>query len=233
MGERAVAGTKKSARAGSQALWSGLSAPPGTRKYPDQADLAADEARVLGQGLQRGGGALEQQVVERALMRAGERAQLAGHGEGDQEMRHGQEQRALLREPALGGVVLALWTVAVLARMIGVDQLLARLTEVDLSAQALGAAGLDVVQGAPVRGQHARAEARAVLRPVAAEDLRQLHRRSPVSEVLHQRIDGLRGAAVGLIGEVGIDRSGAGRVVAQILLDVARESMPRSSRCVA
>jgi hypothetical protein len=39
---------------------------------------------------------------------------------------------------------------------------------------------------------------------------------------LHQRIDGLRGEAVGFIGEVGIDRGRAGRVVAQILLDMAQ-----------
>jgi len=87
-------------------------------EHAHQTESATDKARVLGQLQQGLGGRAEEQVVDRLLLRASQGPQLGGQGEGDQEVRDGQQQLLLLVQPLIGLLVAALGTVPVLAGVI-------------------------------------------------------------------------------------------------------------------
>src|SRR2546427_11568473 len=89
-------------------------AGPGVQ-HAQQADSAADEARVLGQFQQRRGGSAKEQVVDQLLITAGEGAQLFRGGEGDEGVIDGEKGNLLRGLPFMGLFVAALRTAAVLA----------------------------------------------------------------------------------------------------------------------
>jgi hypothetical protein len=79
----------------------------------------------------------------------------------------------------LGLVILAFGTVPILAGVVAVMMLLARLTVQEVAAESLSAALLDVLHGPQMRGRHPVAKLCAVLRAVEAEDVSDLyHHRS-------------------------------------------------------
>ena len=108
-------------------------------------------------------------------MGADHRPELGGHGEGDQVVGYGQQFASLAVEP-LGDIgVTALGTGPVVAGVIGIVQL-AAVAAVELPAQGGGAAGQKGGDGAPMRGQEARAIFPLIRRPVPAQDCGQWDR---------------------------------------------------------
>ena len=81
----------------------------------------------------------------------------------------------MLIEPAIGPIVLALWTMAVLARVILGMFLLALGAAVDMAAHGFGATGADVLYGPPMaRRQQPVLVLGEIFRAVQAKDVRQL-----------------------------------------------------------
>ena len=118
-------------------------------------------------------------------MAASERPELAGQGERDEEVRHGQQQVSLLLQPAQRLVVLALGTVPVAAGMVEVLSLVAVRAMVDVSTQDRSAAPLNGPHDLVVAGRHPVAEAGTVLGSVPLEDRGHLyHARSAMSRVI-------------------------------------------------
>jgi len=140
-------------------------------EHAHQTESATDKARVLGQLQQGLGGRAEEQVVDRLLLRASQGPQLGGQGEGDQEVRDGQQQLLLLVQPLIGLLVAALGTVPVLAGVIAVTLLLTLVTEIDLPAASGGAALFDVEHGPEMGRQHAAAELLPVLWAMPPENI--------------------------------------------------------------
>ena len=131
-------------------------ARPGVQ-HGEGTDLTADELRV---GAQRGesieGGA-KQHGQQRPLVRANDASELGRQREHDVKVGHRQHQLALSREPALRGVVSALRTRAVSARVIEQVLGVAARAVREVAAQRRGAAARDGAQGADMTGQHAPA----------------------------------------------------------------------------
>ena len=71
-------------------------ARPGLQ-HAEYANLSSQEARILGELLQSCGGSAKEQRVDRAWVLSCQRSQTRGQREGDQKVRHGQQQRLLLR----------------------------------------------------------------------------------------------------------------------------------------
>ena len=109
-------------------------------------------------------------------MRADDHTQLLGDGEGDQVIRHGQESPPLALQPFGGVGVAALGTGTMIARVIS-KVLPAAAAPEELASQCGGAAGKNGRDGAPVRGQQARAKLPFIRRPVAAQDFSQWNQR--------------------------------------------------------
>jgi hypothetical protein len=87
-------------------------APPGLQDA-EHANLSAQQAPVLGQPLQSRGRRRKQQRIDRLRLLAGESTQLGRQRKGDQKGADRQQQRQLLGEPGLAGLVLTSWAVAV------------------------------------------------------------------------------------------------------------------------
>ena len=82
-------------------------------------------------------------------------------------------------EPLVRLIILALWTVAVLAGVVAVEALLALVTEIELAAKRLGAAVFDSVHRPEMRRRHPVSELRPIFRTMEAEDVGDLdHQRS-------------------------------------------------------
>src|SRR5208337_3538594 len=77
-------------------------------------------------------------------------------------------------EPSLCLVRMALGTAAVLAGVVGIDFLAAPLAAPEVPAKRLHAAGNNIGDGAPVRGQNPRAVRHKIAFREAAEDVRNL-----------------------------------------------------------
>jgi hypothetical protein len=140
---------------------------------PDQAELSADKTRILGQKLGCLCRSMEEQVIDKSLVRAGEWAQGGGDGEGEHEVRDRQQKILLLLQPLLSLVVLALWTVAVAARVVAVLGLVALGAGIDLTAQGGSTALLDGAHGLPVAGEQAVGVLLTISRTELAEDVSQ------------------------------------------------------------
>src|SRR6266545_3615075 len=147
------------------------------------AHLPTQEARVLSQLLERGRGRTKEQRVDRLGLLSSERAELRRQCKGDQEVGNRQQQRLLLGEPGLGSVLLTRWAVAVATGMVAVAGDLARRAGVDVATKGLGTTLGDRLQRLKqALGQRA-AKARAIGRPVAAEDLTKGGHRRPAASV--------------------------------------------------
>ena len=148
----------------------GQVASPGMQDA-DQAELSADKTRILGQLLCCCCRGLKEQIIEKGLVRAGERAQCGGDGEGEHEVRHWQQKILLLLQPFLGFIVLAFWAVTVSAGVIAVLGLMALRAGEDLPSQCGCAALLNCVHGPTVAGEQALGIFLAVGGTVLAEDV--------------------------------------------------------------
>lgn len=148
-------------------------AAPGVQDA-EHADLSAEEARILRQELGGSCGGAEEQVIDQGLMAACQRAQSSRDGEGEHEVGHAQEQVLLSLEPLLSLLVLAFGTVAVAAGMVAVADQVALGTGVELSAESLGAAGLNCVHSPAVRREQPVGVLLAIGGAVTAEDVGQL-----------------------------------------------------------
>ena len=134
-----------------------------------EADLGS-EIFVVASDIPQGAGAfLQEQRIKVLLVGPDHLPELGRDGEGDQVIGHGQQFASLAVEP-LGGIgVAALGTGAVIAGVIGIV-LLAAVALVELPAQGGGAAGQNGGDGAPMRGQEARAKLLLIRRPVPAQN---------------------------------------------------------------
>ena len=190
-------------------------------EHAGHGDLAADEAAVLGQLHDGGGRGLEQDRVDDFLVRTGQWPEFGRQGGGDEEMGDGQQFVLLFVQPRLCFLVSAFGTVPVFAGVIAVDDVAAVLirAEVGVAAHCFGAAVFDVAHGPELAGQDFASVSFSVLRPMAAEDIRQF--RHCRLEVGHELVDAQRPGRLCPVGEMGIDRGGGGRVVAEIFLDQA------------
>src|SRR6266581_4308285 len=139
--------------------------------------------QIGGELEQRGGGRGHEQPVDALLVRAGKAAQLGRKGEGDEVVGARQQARALLVEPALSLVPVALGTMPVPARMVAVLPRAAVIAGLHVAAEGRRAARRDVVQGAELRGMQERAMEPAVDVPDRADDVRELeHRRGRAAQ---------------------------------------------------
>ncbi len=150
----------------------GQVASPGMQ-YPDQAELSADKTRILGQKLGCICRSTEEQVIDKSLVRAGDRVQGGRNGEGEHEVRDGQQKILLFFQPFLSLVVLAFWTVAIAAGVVAVLGLVALRAGVDLSTQGGCAAPLNSAHGLPVAGKQALGVLLAIGGTILAEDIGQ------------------------------------------------------------
>ena len=108
-------------------------------------------------------------------MPKGKRPKCCGEGEGKEEVRDGKPELLLSFEPPLCLVLLALWTMAVLAGVVAVLDLFAIRANVNVTAKCLGTAVLDIPHRPAVAGRYPASIPRSVGRTMLAEDLRQLY----------------------------------------------------------
>ena len=155
-------------------------ARPGLQ-HAKEAKLAADEFWIVRQFLQSGRRGLEEEAVDERLMAARHRVECIRQREGEHEIRHWQQQRALHLEPFIGFVITTFWAMPILAGVITVAILLARLAEKNSTAEFFGAAGLDFLHDRAVARRHARAVFLQVGGAIFAENIRELKMRLVVA----------------------------------------------------
>jgi hypothetical protein len=156
-------------------------AAPGMQ-YGQDADPAADIARIGGQVHQRLGRRLHQDAVESFLVTAHQSSQLFGQGEDGVGVGHRQQfTLALLQPPSgIGGV--AFGATAMAAGMIDPMAVAAACAFGHLAAEPFGSAGRDISQGATVTGQQPFAEPLQIVAAVETKDIGQLkHGRIPLT----------------------------------------------------
>lgn len=166
----------RDAAAGDQAVDVGVVVQllrPGV-EHGEHTHLGADIARVAGQLDDRLGRGLHQQRVAVALVGAQHGAQLGRDGDGDVEVGRIQELGGTSGEPALGLLAVTSRTTSVAAGMVGIDLGAARLAAPEMATQRGAAAGDDVGERPPVRGQHGRAVPRDMLVREASADVGQI-----------------------------------------------------------
>ena len=112
-------------------------------EHGGQADARAQMLRIGGDGLQRLGGGLEQEVVDHGLVLEGDGGDLPWQGEDDVIVGDRQQAGLPLGEPGLGRLALALGAVAVAAGVVGDRQMGAVVAARDMAAHLGGAAGFD------------------------------------------------------------------------------------------
>ena len=202
-------------------------------QHGEHGNGAADVTRIAGEFDDRRSAGLHQHAIAVALIGPQRRAQLGRHGDGDVEVRHRQQFRPTTFEPLLGLCGVALGAAAIAAGMVGEHLGVARLAVPDLAAERRGAAVENVLDGAPMRGQHRRAMRREVARREAAEHLGDLdHDRA--SEAGHQPIEQSVQRCPGGRGQVGVDRRGGDAGVAeQDLYDTGVDTVLDQPRRIA
>ncbi len=172
----------------------------------EHADHATDMAWIAGKFDDGLGGGLHQHGVTVTLVGAQDLPEFLGHGHGDVEVA-GRQHLGLARiEPAFGLVSVAFWTTPVFAGMVGEDLSGALVAVPEMSAESLGAALLDVGDGALMGWQHQCAMGRQVIAREAAEDVRDLdHDGATASEAGHQFVEDASERDAGWFGQVGVD----------------------------
>ena len=139
-------------------------------EHGDHPEPGADEAGVVCEQLQAGGGLVDEHVVELALVGSREPAQRTGKREGRQVVRARQQLAIKRGEPAAGAVRVAHWAVAVAAGVRRRVDAPAAVTAVLAGTERGRAAGGEIGQRAAVGRQHAVAECGEVRRTCSAED---------------------------------------------------------------
>ena len=188
---------------------------PGVQHPEEAGQLAADEARVGGEFADRSGGGFEQPLIAQALMRAQERAQGLGHGEGEHEVMPGHLAPLLALQPGLRLGVLATWTVSVAAAAGHHMGLAAGLAVIQRAAGRRGATALDGANHLVVVSRHRFGKAREVVRAVITEQL--LERAH--SQIPHQLVDQRIGILLPFAGQMQVDHGGLETGMAHVLLD--------------
>lgn len=165
-------------------------ARPGLQ-HTEKAQLHAEMFWVGGDVLEGSAALSKEQVVAELLPGADSGAQLRRHGEGDQEVGHGQKQSFLFGDPGRSIVMSALGTGAVVAGVIGAVLLATVGTTVELPTQLGCATTPNGRHSPPMRERHPAEEFQQVRRPVAAEDLRQIdHLLALAGQVTIERLQG-------------------------------------------
>ena len=90
-------------------------AAPGVQDAGKAGQIGTEQARIARQLLEGLGRGLKQGVITWAFMGAEKAPQRLGHGEGEQEVGHGQLMGLLVEDPLTGFMLLALRTVAIAA----------------------------------------------------------------------------------------------------------------------
>jgi hypothetical protein len=111
---------------------------PPSVENSEKAELCAEMLRIGGDGAQGFGDGVEQDVVDRSLVVMGDGGDLLRHGEDDVEVWHCEELGSSVLEPLGTRQGLALWAVAIAARVV---------------ADALVAAGIALLDVAAKRGR--------------------------------------------------------------------------------
>ena len=198
-------------------------ARPGV-EHAHQAGLSAQPPRIGAELLNAGRRRVEQQSVEELLSGTGQGAQLRRQRQGQQVIGTGQEAGALLLQPSLGLLAVALGTVPIAARVIAVMARAALLAAIDLSTQRRRAALLDGLQGPPLAGQDSQAGAN--LRSGGAENVRHLQHREPLGcadlKVQCQGVQRIHQLIPHLGRQVSVDGGGAWTAMPENLLNEAQ-----------
>lgn len=120
------------------------SARPGM-EYAKHAQLGSESAGICRQILQGARAGRKEQIQGELLMGTDDRAQGVRDGKGDQEVRDGQKQAGTLtRQPVVGVGLTALGTVAVVAGMIAVVNVVTVRADKELPTPSRSAAGEDL-----------------------------------------------------------------------------------------
>src|SRR5689334_21049475 len=104
-------------------------------------------------------------------MLPGDGTQLGGQGEGEQEVWYRQQEGVLLGKPGWSSILLAGRAVAVATGMVAVTRELTGRASVDVTAKRLSPARFDRLHSLQLACGQRAATARAIGRPIAAEDL--------------------------------------------------------------
>lgn len=148
-------------------------APPGVEDSED-AEGRTDPARIVGQGLEGVRGLADQQVVHHTLVRTSHGTERGRYGEGGEEVAAGKQTLAQMREPTCRRLAVALRTVAVAAGVVDEGEVVAMIAGEERAAESRCAAGREVHQRSPLRGQQLLAAGRSIRRTRAAHDRREL-----------------------------------------------------------
>lgn len=188
---------------------------------PDSATQKAVVRRQLPQSFR---GCMEHDRVDGPLVRTSQFPEFSGQGEGHQEITGLQEELLLLSHPFGTLLVLAFWTVAVLAGMVTVFQNATVGTAKHVTAKGLGPALSDGLHHLEVARGHALPVTVEIFRPMAAEDIRHFDHGKPHTrlKVIHDAVDGLPGFVFGALGEMGVNLGGLGGLVSQVLLNLSQ-----------
>ena len=148
---------------------------PGVQ-HGGEADAGAKVLRVGGDGDERLGRGLEQEVVDDRLVLVGDVGDRRRQREDDVIVRHRQQLGLALGEPFLGRRALALGAVAVAAGVVGDERVRALLAARDMPAESGRAAVLDGRHDLQLAEAHMTGIGSAPCRPMGAEDIRDLER---------------------------------------------------------
>ena len=109
----------------------------------------------------------------------------------EQEEKHRQQQALVVCQPLLGLNILAFGAVSVFTGVVAVMRFPAAVTLLELTAERLSAAWLNVLHGPPVSGKPLVAELPAVGGAMQAEDLHELdHHRSRMTRLIVAQLSG-------------------------------------------
>ena len=109
----------------------------------EEAELCAEMLGIGGDRAQGFGGGVEQDVVDRSLVVMGHGGDLLRHGEDDVEVGHGEEFGSSVVKPLGTRQRLALWAVAIAARVVADALVAAGIALLDMAAERCGATLLD------------------------------------------------------------------------------------------
>jgi hypothetical protein len=140
----------------------------------DHTDLPAERVGVQRAGLESSRSGLQEQGGAQRLVRADDRAPFLRQRQGDQKVRDGQEEGALLVEPAGGRGVWARGAMAVLPRMRAILEFPTVGALGEMPASRLGAALLESFHRRQVAGEPTVGALRPVRRAIALDHRRQL-----------------------------------------------------------